>query len=161
MKPFARSALLAVGMSVSAFAFGAGMAQAETPKDTLVMAYVIDDMITLDPGEIYEISASEYKANTYDRLVVINPDKPSELKLQAAESYAISDDGKTLIFKIRPGIKFHSGNELTAEDAAFSLARFVKLNGNPAFIMNQFGLTKENADQKIRAKDPTTLEIEM
>jgi peptide/nickel transport system substrate-binding protein len=161
MKPFVRSALLAAGMSVSAFAFAAGMAQAETPKDTLVMAYVIDDIITLDPGEIYEISASEYMANTYDRLVVINPEKPSELKLQAAESYAISDDGKTLIFKIRPGIKFHSGNELTAEDAAFSLARFVKLNGNPAFIMNQFGLTKENADQKIRAKDPTTLEIEM
>ncbi len=161
MKPFVRSALLAVGMSVSAFAFSMGMAQAETPKDTLVMAFVIDDIITLDPGEIYEISASEYMANTYDRLVVINPEKPSELKLQAAESYQVSDDGKTLIFKIRPGIKFHSGNPLTAEDAAFSLARFVKLEGNPSFIMTQFGLTKENADQKIRAKDATTLEIEM
>jgi len=161
MKPFVRSALLAVGMSVSAFAFGAGMAQAATPKDTLVMAYVIDDIISLDPGEIYEISASEYMANTYDRLVVINPEKPSELKLQGAESYTVSDDGKTFIFKIRPGIKFHSGNELTADDAAFSLQRFVKLNGNPAFIMNQFGLTKENADQKIRAKDPTTLELEL
>jgi peptide/nickel transport system substrate-binding protein len=150
-----------MGMTVGAFALGTGMALAATPKDTLVMAYVIDDIISLDPAEIYEISSSEYMANTYDRLIVINADKPSELKLQAAESYSVSDDGKTLIFKIRPGIKFHSGNELTAEDAAWSLARFVKFNGNPAPIMNQFGLTKDNADQKIRAKDATTMEVEL
>ena len=56
MKPFVRSALLAMGMSVGAFAFSMGMAQAETPKDTLVMAFVIDDIITLDPGE-YSASA--------------------------------------------------------------------------------------------------------
>ncbi|MDQ7246436.1 ABC transporter substrate-binding protein [Dongia sedimenti] len=161
MKPFVRSALLAVGMSVSAFAFGAGMAQAATPKDTLVMAFAIDEIISLDPADIYEFSSSEYMANTYDRLVVINVQKPSELKFAAAESYTVSDDGKTFQFKIRPGIKFHSGNELTAEDAAFSLIRFVKINGNPAFIMNQFGLTKDNADKMIRAKDPMTLEIEL
>ncbi len=160
MKPFVRSALLAVGMSVSAFAFAAGMAQAATPKDTLVMAYVIDDIISLDPADIYEFTSSEYMANTYDRLVVINAEKPSELKFQVAESYTVSDDGKTYDFKIRPGIKFHSGNELTAEDAAFSLIRFVKINGNPAFIMNQFGLTKDNVDKLVRVKDPMTLEIE-
>jgi peptide/nickel transport system substrate-binding protein len=72
MKPFVRSALLAVGMSVSAFTFAMGMAQAATPKDTLVMAYVIDDIISIDPAEIYEFTSSEYMANTYDRLVVIN-----------------------------------------------------------------------------------------
>jgi peptide/nickel transport system substrate-binding protein len=161
MKPFVRSALLAVGMSVSAVAFGAVMAQAATPKDTLVMAYVIDDIISLDPAEIYEISTSEYMANTYDRLVVINPEKPSELKLQAAESYSVSDDGKTFQFKIRPGLKFHSGNELTAEDAAFSLQRFVKLAGNPSFIMTDLGLSKENVDKMVRVKDPMTLEVEL
>ena len=76
MKPFVRSALVALGMSVSAVAFSAGMAHAETPKDTLVMAFVIDDIITLDPAEIYEISASEYMANTYDRLAVVDPANP-------------------------------------------------------------------------------------
>src|SRR3954471_24194444 len=161
MKPFVRSALLAMGMSVSAFAFGAGMAQAATPKDTLVMAFAIDEIISLDPADIYEFSSSEYMANAYDRLVMINPQKTSELKFAAAESYTVSDDGKTYQFKIRPGIKFHSGNALTAEDAAFSLIRFVKINGNPAFIMNQFGLTKDNAEKMIRAKDPMTLEIEL
>jgi len=161
MKPFARSALLAVGMSVSAFTFAMGMAQAATPKDTLVMGFAIDEIISLDPADIYEFSSSEYMANAYDRLVMINPQKTSELKFAAAESYTVSDDGKTFQFKIRPGIKFHSGNAMTAEDAAFSLIRFVKINGNPAFIMNQFGLTKDNADKMIRVKDPMTLEIEL
>src|SRR6186713_3211081 len=113
MKPILRSALLAVGMSVSAFTFAAGMAQAATPKDTLVMGFAIDEIISLDPADIYEFSSSEYMANTYDRLVIINHEKPSELKFAAAESYTVSDDGKTFQFKIRPGIKFHSGNELT------------------------------------------------
>jgi peptide/nickel transport system substrate-binding protein len=160
MKPFVRSALLAVGMSVSAFTFAMGMAQAATPKDTLVMAYVIDDIISLDPADIYEFTSSEYMANAYDRLVAINPENPSELKFFAAESYSVSDDGKTFTFKIRPGIKFHSGNDLTAEDAAFSLQRFVKIGGNPSFIMTDLGFTKENIDKMVRVKDPMTLEVE-
>src|SRR5437868_2810515 len=101
MKPFMRSAVAAIGMTVGAFALGASLAQAATPKDTLVMAYVIDDIISLDPADIYEFSTSEYMANTYDRLVMINPMKTSELKFVAAESYTVSDDGKTYDFKIR------------------------------------------------------------
>src|SRR6185295_18498178 len=125
------------------------------------MAYVIDDIISLDPAEIYEFTSSEYMANTYDRLVVIDPANPSQLKLQAAESWSVSDDGKTFTFKIRPGIKFHSGNPLTAEDVEFSLERFVSLDLNPAFILTQFGLSKDNVKDKVRVKDPTTVEVEL
>src|SRR3954467_6312475 len=95
MKPFMRSAVAAIGLTVGAFACGAGMAQAATPKDTLVMAFAIDEIISLDPADIYEFSSSEYMANAYDRLVMINPQKTSELKFAAAESYTVSDDGKT------------------------------------------------------------------
>jgi peptide/nickel transport system substrate-binding protein len=147
-------------MSVSAFTFAMGMAQAATPKDTLVMAFAIDEIISLDPADIYEFSSSEYMANTYDRLIALDPQKPSELKWVAAESYTVSDDGKTFQFKIRPGIKFHSGNDLTAEDVAYSLIRFVKINGNPAFIMNQFGLTKDNVQDMVKVVDPMTVSIQ-
>ena len=34
-----------------------------------------------------------------------------------------SPDGKVITFKIHPGVKFHSGDELTAEDVVFSQAR--------------------------------------
>jgi peptide/nickel transport system substrate-binding protein len=161
MKPLARSALAALSLTLGAMALSAGQAQAATPRDTLVMAYVIDDTISLDPAEIYEFSSSEYMANTYDRLVMIDPKDSSKLKFAAAESYTVSDDGKTFDFKIRPGIKFHSGNALTAEDAAFSMIRYVKLDLNPAFILNQFGLTKDNVEKMVRVKDPMTLEVEL
>ena len=160
MKPFLRSTLMS-SMAAIALLGMASMAQAETPKDTLVMAYVIDDMISLDPAEIYEFTSSEYMANTYDRLVVINPDKPSELKLQLADSWSVSDDGKTFTFKLKPGLKFHSGNDITAEDVEFSMERFVKLDLNPAFIMNQFGLKKENVDDMVRVVDPLTVQVEL
>jgi hypothetical protein len=35
-----------------------GCAFAETPKDTLVEGFAIDDIITMDPGEAFELSTA-------------------------------------------------------------------------------------------------------
>lgn len=154
--------LLKAGVAGLALVMASGFAaEAKTPKDTLVMAWVIDDIISLDPAEIYEFSGAEYMANTYDRLVVQDLSKPGELKLQAAESWSVSDDGKVFSFKIRPGIKFMSGNEMTAEDAEFSFERYVLLDKSPAFILNQFGLTKDTVKDMVRVKDASTVEVEL
>lgn len=154
--------LLKAGVAGLALAMASGFAaEAKTPKDTLVMAWVFDDIISLDPAEIYEFSSSEYMANTYDRLVVQDLDNPGAIKLQAAESWSASDDGKVITFKIRPGIKFASGNDMTAEDVEFSIERYVLLDKSPAFIMNQFGLKKETVKDMVRVKDAATLEVEL
>jgi peptide/nickel transport system substrate-binding protein len=135
--------------------------RADTPDNMLVMANQIDDIITLDPAEIFEFSGAEYGANVYDRLVTYPVDDVENLQGHVAESWQIADDGKTWTFRIRDGITFHSGNPLTAEDAAFSLQRVVKLDKPPAFILTQFGFTPENVDQKIKALDERTLQIEL
>ncbi len=132
-------------------------AMAGTPKDSLVMAFAIDDIKSLDPAEIFEFSGAEYSANTYDRLIGYDINDVSKIHGVVAESWDISEDGKTYTFKIRDGIKFASGNPLTAEDAAFSLRRVIKLDLSPAFILGQFGLTKDNVDAKITAPDEHTL----
>ena len=75
------------------------------------------------------------------------------------ESYEVSKDGKTITFKIRPGLKFHSGNPVRAEDVAWSLQRVVKLNKTPAFIITQFGWTAENVDSLVKAVDSSHLQI--
>jgi peptide/nickel transport system substrate-binding protein len=160
MKPYLRSALQGSLAAVAILASSIA-AQAKTPADTLVMAYVIDDTISLDPAEIYEFTASEYMANTYDRLVVIDPANTSQLKLQLLDSWSVSDDGKVFTFKLKPGLKFHSGNPITADDVEFSMERFVSLDLNPAFILTQFGLTKDNVKDKVRVKDPQTVEVEL
>ena len=136
-------------------------AQAETPKNALVMAFAIDDLITLDPAGMFEFSGLEYAGNTYDRLIGFDNDDVSKIYGVVAESWEVSEDGLTFTFKIRDGIKFASGNELTAEDAAFSLQRVVLLDQSPAFILGQFGFTADNVKDRIRATDENTLVMEV
>jgi peptide/nickel transport system substrate-binding protein len=140
--------------------FAAHSAAAETPKDILVMANAIDDIISLDPAEIFEFSGAEYAANTYDRLIAYDLNDPTKLYGVAAESWTVSENGKTFTFKIRPGIRFASGNPLTAEDVAFSFQRVVLLNKSPASILSQFGFNAANVKETIRAPDPLTLVLE-
>ena len=138
----------------------AGIAQAATPKDTVVMAKQIDDIISLDPAESFEVSGSEVVGNMYERLIDYDLKDVSKLKGQLAESWSVAADGKTYTFKMRKGIKFASGNPVTAQDAAYSLQRAVIMNKTPGFILTQFGLGKENAKEKIRAPDEQTLVVE-
>jgi peptide/nickel transport system substrate-binding protein len=135
------------------------MALAETPKDTLVIAKAIDDMITLDPAEAYEFTGIEVIANTYDRIMRLEPTDINKLVPGVAESYSVSDDGKTFTFKVRPGQKFASGNPVTAADAVFSLQRVVKLDKTPAFLIGQLGWTKDTVDQLVKVVDPMTFQI--
>ena len=137
-----------------------GTASAATPKDMLVMAWQFDDIITLDPAEIFEFSGAEYAANTYDRLIGYDVNDVEKIYGVIAESWNVSEDGKTYTFKIRKGVKFASGNPLTAEDVVFSLRRVVILDKSPAFILGQFGFTADNVDQKIRALDDYTVVLE-
>jgi peptide/nickel transport system substrate-binding protein len=132
-------------------------ALAETPKDTIVMAKQIDDIISLDPAESFEFSGNEADSNIYDRLLTFDFDKVSDIEGKVAESWSVADDGRTYTFKIRKGLKFASGNPVTAEDVAWSLRRAVILNKSPGFILTQFGFKKDNAAETIKATDPETL----
>jgi peptide/nickel transport system substrate-binding protein len=148
-----RLALLA---AASAFVL-APAAFAQTPKDTVVMAKQIDDIISLDPGESFEFSGSEVVGNLYEKLLSYDLENVSNLKGEIAESWSVADDGRTYTFKVRKGLKFASGNPITAEDAAWSLQRAVILNKSPGFILTQFGFKKDNARETIKATGPDTL----
>lgn len=135
---------------------GAPPAFAATPADTLVEGWAIDDIITLDPGEAFEISTAEITANSYSKLVNLDLNDTSKVVGELADSWTISDDGLTYTFKLKPGVKFASGNPVTAEDVAFSFERAVKLDKSPAFLLTQFGLTGDNVAEKAKAADETT-----
>ena len=140
-----------------ALAMTGGQAAAGTPKDTLVMAKNIADIITLDPAEVFEFTGGEVIANVYDRVMMFEPEDLTALVGGVAESYSISDDGRVITLKIRAGQTFHSGNPVTAEDVAFSLQRVVKLNKTPAFIFTQFGWNGDNVDDLVKATDASTV----
>ena len=143
----------------TAFALPASVLAA-TPKDTLVVVWAIDDIITMDPGEAFEISAGEVMGNTYDRLIRYDVADPSKLVADVASSWSVSADGKTYSFTLKPGLKFASGNALTAEDVVYSLQRAVQLDKTPAFILTQFGFTKDNVKDKIKQTGPLTMTME-
>ncbi len=157
---FSRRVLAAAVASTLLLGFGMATAVAATPKDTLVVALAFDDIITLDPAESFEISAGEVMGNTYDRLVRLDLSDPTKLLGDIAKGWTVSADGKTYSFELKPGLKFASGNPLGAEDVVFSLQRAVLLDKAPAFILTQFGFSKDNAKDKIKQTGPLTLTLE-
>jgi peptide/nickel transport system substrate-binding protein len=160
MLPLLSRRVLCATAAAAMLACSAGAALAATPKDTLVLAFGFDDIITMDPAEAFELSAGEIMGNTYDRLLRLDVNDPSKLVGDVAKSWNVSADGKTYTFELKPGIKFASGNALTAEEVAYSLQRAVMLDKSPAFILTQFGFSKDNVKDKIKASSPTTLTLE-
>ncbi|MBW8444587.1 MAG: ABC transporter substrate-binding protein [Arenimonas sp.] len=148
--------LLTTSAAMALLLASAPQAFAATPADTLVLGWAFDDIITLDPGEAFEISTAEVTANTYSKLVNLDMNDTSKVVGELAESWTISEDGMTYTFKLKPGLKFASGNPITAEDVAFSFERAVKLDKSPAFLLTQFGLTGDNIADKAKAADETT-----
>lgn len=144
------------GAALLALLVAAAPAFAATPANTLVEGLAIDDIITMDPGEAFEFSTAEISANIYDLLVRADLDDTTKVKGDLAESWAVSEDGLTYTFKLRPNLVFASGNPLTAEDVAWSFERIIKLDKSPAFILGQLGLTGDNVTEKAKAVGPDT-----
>ena len=155
-----RRLLGAAAAAALVLSYSVAPAFAATPKDTLVVAFAFDDIITMDPAEAFEISAGEIMGNTYDRLVRYDVNDPSKLVDDLAKSWSVSADGKTYTFELKPGMKFASGNAISAEDVVYSFQRAVTLDKEPAFILGQFGFTKDNVKDKIKQTGPMTLTIE-
>jgi peptide/nickel transport system substrate-binding protein len=101
MRKYLLPVAAAIGLSVMV---AGSPPQAATPSNMVVMAWQIDELISLDPAEIYEFAPAELAANFYDRVVYYDIASPNEMKGGAAESWTVSDDGKTFTFKIRDGI---------------------------------------------------------
>ena len=99
MKSLFKKARHLAGATSLAHALSTGTVSAATPKDSLVVGWQFDDIITLDSAEAFEFSGSEVIGNTYDRLISYDPNDVSKIFGQAAESWTISEDGKTFTFK--------------------------------------------------------------
>lgn len=80
----------------------------------------------------------EVPFNIFDRLVDVEVDADGNSKIvpSLAESWNISDDGLEYTFHLRQGVKFHNGNDFTAEDVAYTFHRLLTVEGgvNTEFI---------------------------
>ena len=79
---------------------------------------------SLDPMAIAMMSTFTVTYAIYDNLVEANEN--GEYVESLAESYEISDDEKEYTFKLRQGVKFHNGTEMTADDVVYSINRTIE-----------------------------------
>ncbi len=87
------------------------------------------DAETLDPHATTALRASRYLAMLHDNL--LNRDFDGSFKPALAESYTVSPDGLTYTFKLRTGVKFHSGKAFTSADVKYTFERWLKNEKSP------------------------------
>jgi len=159
--PLRRDLLKAAAMGASASVLahqGLGQAHAATPNDALVIAREISSIAEWDPAVSQILDSQEINGDLYDRLIGFDPRKPGgELGPMLAESWTSTPDNTQFVFRIRRGVKFHSGNPLTAHDVAYTFKRVVGLDREPATNLLQIGITKANVDMAVRAMDDVNL----
>lgn len=110
---------------------------------------------TVDPNVLFGIAWVAVPLNLYDGLMRWQ-DNPPKLEPWLAESYAVSPDGLVYTFKLRRGVKFHDGSELTSADVVYSIERVLALKQGPAALFAPLiaaGATK--------ATDPYTVEFNL
>lgn len=156
-----RRTLLASTASLAAASIDLPAVRAQTPPGIAVMAKQIDDVISFDPAESYEFTDNEVDANCYRKLITPDASDPNKIAADLAEHWEVSPDASRFTFHLTENARFGSGKPVTADDVEFSLRRVVQLDKTPAFIITQFGYTKDNVEKLIRATDPKTVVMEL
>jgi len=103
---------------------------------------------TLDPALGYDTASNAIIQNIYEPLVFYDGIHTDQFVPMLAESWTVSDDGITYIFKVRSGVKFHDGRGLTAEDVAYSFQRGLLFGGSdgPQWLLAEpfFGVGRDD-----------------
>jgi peptide/nickel transport system substrate-binding protein len=128
-----RAALLLALLAIMTLASAAAD---EIPPGTIVMAKRIDGVQSLDPAAAYETAGLEVVGNLYEPLADL------------VSSWEADPAGRRFTFHLRRGARFASGRPVTAQDAAFSLERVLRLSRTPALILAQFDLTATATDDE-------------
>ncbi len=142
--------LIVFAVAMTAFAGGKGEAEApaaeEAPKkvveekviknpDTFVYAQY-GTVDSLDPAKAYDDASGGCIYNIYETLIYYEGSSTEKLvpvlatKIPSATNGLITNGGKTYTFPIRQGVKFHSGNTLTAEGVAYSFKRHLVVDAD-------------------------------
>ncbi len=123
--------------------------------------------ISLDPARFSGIYAMNVAANLFDGLVEF--DSNLNVVPAIAKVWKISRDRRTYTFRLRNGVRFHNGREVTADDFVYSFSRILNPEiKSPAASMFQnilgaraYRQGESKTINGLRAKDKNTLIIEL
>ena len=139
-----------VAMAVIAALWVAGATTAPAlAKDELVID-LVNEPATVDPHMQWNPDSYYVYRNIFDNIVT--RDNDGKIVPQIAESWRYLSDTE-LELTIRPDVKFHDGEPLTAEDVAFSVKRIT----DPAFGSPQLGQFNSIVDAKVTGDNTVVL----
>src|SRR5439155_10620914 len=142
----------AAGLAALALWAMLGKAGAETLLRTRLNA----DIRSTDPGTNRDANTDAVVAHMVEGLVAFRDD--TSVGPMLADSWAVSNEGRTYTFRLRQGVKFHNGAIMTADDVVWSLKRWL----DPATqwrCLSEFSATGIARIEKIEAPDPQTVAI--
>ncbi len=144
-----RAWLVAVGVLV---ALGGLVSSQAAPAPVTITVGVDQEVVGLDPHIVTAFSSFRRLDLLYNKLVRYNDQLRIEPDL--AESWD-TPDARTYVFRLRRGVRFHSGAELTSEDVKFSLERVL----DPA--TRSPGRSFIDAIESVEAQDRYTVRIRL
>ena len=123
--------VLAFVLSAAACAAPAGGKEAnakdsEAQLDTSRFLVAVED----EPDTVdFQCTSIHYTVaqNVFNRLVEMESDDNGDMMIlpSLAESWLVSDDGRTYTFRLREGVQFSNGSHLTAEDVEYTFHRLL------------------------------------
>ncbi|MBI2957479.1 MAG: ABC transporter substrate-binding protein [Chloroflexi bacterium] len=93
------------------------------PYGELKLGLSTFDQDRFEPTKVSTTTAVQFFAPMADWLIRLDGAK---LGPGVADSWELAKDGGSWIFRIHKGIKFHNGEDLTADDVKFSLERYMR-----------------------------------
>ena len=114
--------------------------------------YTQDPTGGLDPDAFYDIEGESTILSVYEGLLRYK-EGTSQLEPSLARSYAVSSDGRTYTFALRPGVVFHDGTPLDAGAVVGAFERRTALEGGPSYVLEPVA--------SVRASDATTVVVRL
>ena len=105
--------------------------QAAQPKTVVIGAQ--SDLITLDPGNMYEPYANMISYAAYDMLYRVKSGTMGTPEPSVATEVAIDDSKTVYTFKLRDDVVFASENKLTSKDVVWSVNRVLNMKDSNAY----------------------------
>ena len=114
-----------------------------------------------DPIGSGSLSSVQAYSQFYNQLVQYDSVDTTKIICDLCSSWEFTNGGQTFTFKIRPNIKWHDGNDLTAEDVVFSMARYM----DPEVSIGRSGLFRNYTlpveENGVRLVDSGTVEFNL
>ena len=118
------------------------------PKTVVIGAQ--SDLVTLDPGNMYEPYANMISYAAYDMLYRVKSGTMGTPEPSVATGYTLDDTNTVYTFTLRDDVVFASGNKLTSKDVVWSINRVLNMKESNAYSMVKIV-------EKVEAPDDTTV----